>query len=180
MPSSSPSAEHFPNQSDILTQTVTISQLDIHNFPVSSSQPAIPNQPVSSSFIQLFLVSQFHTVKQILWNLQHLLNQMRFYLLLQSLKNQILDGVTSAAKKQSSQSIQLMKYVVVHWKKNLFKIPSGKHGKAFVQEIAKLFQAYADASSLELIARKAAMICPQLILQKPNKTSKLKDHIACI
>ena len=50
MPSSSPSAEHFPNQSDVLTtQTVTTSQLDIHNFPVSFSQPAIPNQPVFSS-----------------------------------------------------------------------------------------------------------------------------------
>ena len=38
---------------------------------------------------------------------------------------------------------------VVHWRRNLFKIPSGGQGKAFVQEKASLFQSYADASARE-------------------------------
>ena len=69
---------------------------------------------------------------------------------------------------------------VVHWRRNLFKIPSGRHGKAFVQEMASLFQSYADASAREKIALKATMVLPALLLQKPFKTSKVKDHISCI
>ena len=44
---------------------------------------------------------------------------------------------------------------VVHWRRNLFQVPSGSTGKAFVSELARLFQAYADSSSLECIAMKA-------------------------
>ena len=58
-----------------------------------------------------------------------------------------------------------------HWKRNLFKVPSGRHGKSFVVELARLFQAYADQSALETVALKAAMILPSLILQKPLQTS---------
>ena len=38
---------------------------------------------------------------------------------------------------------------VVHWRRNIFKIPSGKQGKAFVQEMASLFLSYAEASTRE-------------------------------
>ena len=69
---------------------------------------------------------------------------------------------------------------VVHWRRNLFKIPSGRQGKAFVQEMASLFQSYADASARERTVLKAAMVIPALILQKPFRTSKSKDHINCI
>ena len=53
-------------------------------------------------------------------------------------------------------------------------------GKSLVQEIARLYQAYADASALEVTALKAAMICPALILQKPHRASKTKEHVACV
>ena len=36
---------------------------------------------------------------------------------------------------------------IVHWRHNLFKIPSGKQGKVLVQEMARLFNAYSEASS---------------------------------
>ena len=48
--------------------------------------------------------------------------------------------------------------------------------KAFVAEVARLFQAYADNSSLEGITMKACTIIPILLLQKPSRTSKSKDH----
>ena len=67
--------------------------------------------------------------------------------------------------------------VIVHWRRNLFKVPSGKAGKAFVQELARMFRAYADASALESIAMKAAMVMPALLLQKPHPKSKAKDHV---
>ena len=69
---------------------------------------------------------------------------------------------------------------VVHWRRNVFKIPFGGQGKAFVQEMASLFQSYTDASAREKVALKAAMVLLALALQKPSKTSKSKDHITCM
>lgn len=56
----------------------------------------------------------------------------------------------------------------VHWRSNIFKIPSGKQGKAFVKEMAHLFTCYAEGSSMGRIALKMAMIFPALVLQKPS------------
>ena len=68
----------------------------------------------------------------------------------------------------------------VHWKRNLFMVPSGKAGKQFVKELARLFQAFADQTPLERIALKAAMLMPMLLLQKPHATSKAKEHLQCL
>ena len=48
----------------------------------------------------------------------------------------------------------------IHWQTNIFKLPFGKEGKAFVNELARLFRAYAESSSMEIIALKAAMTLP--------------------
>ena len=37
---------------------------------------------------------------------------------------------------------------VIHWKPNIFLIPFGKAGKLFVQELARLYQAFAEDSAL--------------------------------
>ena len=65
---------------------------------------------------------------------------------------------------------------VVHWKRNVFKVPSGKAGKEFVLELARLFRSYSEATALESVALKAVMLMPHLLLQKPSPTSKAKDH----
>ena len=70
--------------------------------------------------------------------------------------------------------------VVVHWRRNVFAVPSGKAGTGFVSELSHLFLAYAEGSALESIALKAAMTMCALLLQKPNRTSKSKDHVACL
>ena len=62
------------------------------------------------------------------------------------------------------------------WKRNLFLIPSGCSGKAFVDEIARLFKCYAECDALELIALKACMVMQTLMLQKPRRQSKAKEH----
>ena len=69
---------------------------------------------------------------------------------------------------------------MVTWKRNIFKVPSGKQGQAFVRELARLFSSFAEANSMERIALKAAMVLPPLILQKPSSQSKAKDHAHCI
>ena len=67
---------------------------------------------------------------------------------------------------------------VVHWQKHLFRVPSGKCGRAFVSELCCLFNAYATGSALESVAMKAVMIMPILLLQRPHYHSKSRDHIS--
>ena len=69
---------------------------------------------------------------------------------------------------------------VVHWKRNIFKVPSGRAGKSFVHELSRLFRAYAEGNSLESIALTAAMTLPSLLLQKPHRSSKAKEHVQCL
>ena len=66
---------------------------------------------------------------------------------------------------------------VIHWRCNVFLVPSGTTGKAFVSELARLMQSYADGSSLESIAMEAGTIAQTLLLQKPNRKSKSKEHV---
>ena len=69
---------------------------------------------------------------------------------------------------------------IAHWRRNVFLVPSGKAGKDFVKEITRLFSAYADASAMEGIAIKTAMVACTLLLQKPHSTSKSRDHAAAL
>ena len=69
---------------------------------------------------------------------------------------------------------------VVHWRRNLFKIPSGQAGKEFVKELSHLFLNYAESTALECVAMKAAFALPALILQKPHCRSKARKHAECL
>ena len=53
-------------------------------------------------------------------------------------------------------------------------------GKKFVLELARLFRAAGKGSLLEGIALKAAFTLCSLVLQKPPRNSKNKDHISCL
>ena len=70
--------------------------------------------------------------------------------------------------------------LIVHWRRNLFKVPSGSSGKQFVAELARLFNAFTTESAMESIALTAAMTFPALMLQKPHAKSKVQEHIACL
>ena len=63
---------------------------------------------------------------------------------------------------------------VVHWRKNLFRIPLGGLGKEFMLELSRLFYEYASDSMLEDVALKAATTMPSLLLQCPHPHSKVK------
>ena len=69
---------------------------------------------------------------------------------------------------------------VVYWKKNLFLLPSGKAGKQYIDETTKLMNEWMQESPLKDIAFKAIMIMPILLLQKPSKNSKAKDHLKAL
>ena len=65
---------------------------------------------------------------------------------------------------------------VVFWKKNLFMLPNGAAGKNFIREATRLLNAWIDDSLIKPICMKAIHIMPALLLQKPFKNSKSKDH----
>jgi hypothetical protein len=66
---------------------------------------------------------------------------------------------------------------VIHWKPNLFLVPFGSAGTSFGKEIARLFQTFADGSSLERVSMKAITLVQTLLLQKPSRRSKMKEHV---
>ena len=69
---------------------------------------------------------------------------------------------------------------IVHWRQNLFTVPYGPAGKAFVAELTRLLRAFTEHSSLEGIALKAAMVLPALVLQRPHSSSRAKEHVDCL
>lgn len=84
-----------------------------------------------------------------------------------------LDGV------QCVSAISECYFTAVHWRPNLFRVPSGKVGEAFIQDLSQLFKSYAGSSSaLESIALTAAMLMPLLLLQCPFKGANHKELIS--
>ena len=61
-----------------------------------------------------------------------------------------------------------------------FLVPFGSMGTQFVTELAKLYDGYGSASAMESVALKAAMVLPPLLLQKPHRQSKSREHIKCL
>ena len=70
---------------------------------------------------------------------------------------------------------------VVHWRKNLFLVPTGASGKKFVRETAKFIDYFnCSSESFSDISMKILMIMPSLLLQKPGYKSKSKVHSECL
>ncbi|CAB3982253.1 Hypothetical predicted protein [Paramuricea clavata] len=69
---------------------------------------------------------------------------------------------------------------IVHFRRNIFNIPSGRAGKNYIEELTFWIKQFNSNSDLNPIALKAFMVLPSLILQKPSATSKSKDHSAAI
>ena len=66
---------------------------------------------------------------------------------------------------------------VLCWRRNIFLVPSGKAGKAFVQETARLLQSFADGTALEGVAFKAVTVLHALLLQNLAPASTAQDHL---
>ena len=68
-------------------------------------------------------------------------------------------------------------FKIVHWKQNLFMMPNGAPGEKYIKEITRLLKLWIQDLLLKSIALKAIHIMPALLLQKPSKNLKLKDHL---
>ena len=58
----------------------------------------------------------------------------------------------------------------------VFLLPTVKAGKSFIDKTNRLLNEWAQDSPLKSIAFTTIMVMPSLLLQKPSKTSKAKDH----
>ena len=93
--------------------------------------------------------------------------------------NQCAENTFIWGEQSSVQFTQDLNFVydkVVYWRKNLFRLPSGSAGKDFIREVTRLIKAWTSKSALRPIAWKCVMVMPQLLLQKPSKQSKAKEH----
>ena len=55
--------------------------------------------------------------------------------------------------------------------------PSGKAGKEYLEEIAKTMLYFISATNLEPVAITMVSIMAALLLQKPSRNSKARDHV---
>lgn len=69
---------------------------------------------------------------------------------------------------------------IIHWRKNIFYLPTGKASNNFIKELTRLYNAYAEQGALERIALTAATTMQILLLQKPSARSKSRDHLKCL
>ena len=65
---------------------------------------------------------------------------------------------------------------VIFWRKNLFMLPSGKASKQFIRELTFWIEQYNKNTHLHGISLKVFMLLPGLLMQKPSKQSKAKEH----
>ena len=68
----------------------------------------------------------------------------------------------------------------IHWKKNLFLVPSGKPGNDFLELYVDWLKKFNTNSSFQHLAMKVVNILPNMLLQKPSATSKAKDHFTAL
>ena len=59
-------------------------------------------------------------------------------------------------------------------------VPFGREGTKFLTGLTNLFNCYGNASALECIALKAALMMPALLLQCTHCHSRSCDHLACL
>ena len=76
-----------------------------------------------------------------------------------------------------SHSLESCYSEVVHWKRYFFRLLFGHVGNCVVKELTRLFNAFANASALESVALKAAMVLPSLLLQRTHAKSKAKEDV---
>ena len=75
-----------------------------------------------------------------------------------------------------SNTINKIYTKVVFWNNNLFLLPSYFRGKRYIEETTMLLNKWIHDSLLNGILFKTVMLMSNLLLQKPSKNCKSKDH----
>jgi hypothetical protein len=65
---------------------------------------------------------------------------------------------------------------IVKWRKNMFMVPRGKSGSDLIKELTRLIYLFVDKTKWERVALSLVHIFLPVMLQKPNRNSKARDH----
>lgn len=65
---------------------------------------------------------------------------------------------------------------IVTWRKNVFRVPYGKTGKEFIDQVTSHINDWNSNSDQQHISLKAVFVHLAVPLQKPSPKSKTKDH----
>ena len=66
---------------------------------------------------------------------------------------------------------------IIHWRKNLFKLPNGRASGLFSNELSFWLDHYNRVTAFKCVALKVFMTLPYFLLQKTSRNSKTKDHV---
>ena len=66
---------------------------------------------------------------------------------------------------------------IVYCRKKLFLLPTGAAEKSFANETMRMNNAWVYDIPIKDITLKALHVIPALLMQKPSKNSKCKDHL---
>ena len=77
---------------------------------------------------------------------------------------------------QLTQTIDNIYDEIVHWRKSLFKLPSGTAGRSFISRLTNSLDHFNRGTEFCRITLKVFMVLPCLLLQKPSRQRKSKDH----
>ena len=66
--------------------------------------------------------------------------------------------------------------IITSWRKNIFLPPRGKAGTDFIKELSRLIDLFVNKTRWKRLAIPLLHVFMPLMLQKPSKSSKAKDH----
>ena len=69
---------------------------------------------------------------------------------------------------------------IVYWRKNVFMVPTAVSGKKFINETTRLLDQWTNDTPLKSIALKAIHVMPALLLQKPSRKTKARNHLIAL
>ena len=90
------------------------------------------------------------------------------------LPSKAMNGITGAA---FVQQINNAYNIIIKWRANIMRLPTGKAGKEYITELAKWLEEFNKDTEFAPIALKVYHTLPSLLLQKPSKNSKSKEHL---
>ena len=67
---------------------------------------------------------------------------------------------------------------IIKWRKNIFMLLSGKAGKALICKLSYWLDQFNGDTKLKPVSVTTFMVLPSLLLQKPSRQSKAKEHAA--
>ena len=81
-----------------------------------------------------------------------------------------------AGRENIMEALKVAHIEIVTWQKNIIDVPRGKIGKDFIAEATRLIQLFNNKTQWEPLAIHFLSIFFPIMLQKPSKNSKNKDH----